>query len=310
MFCLRKCQAGLVCHVDSDRDQDRLSGNSGTITRTRSEVMRRLRFSLSIYRRLIAVQIRSQLQFRTSFLLESISSMITLFLFFLSLALIFDRFGSLGGWSLGEVAFLWGTVEVAFGIMDMVFSGFDPAYFGRHVRQGSFDQLLLRPVNISVQVLGDDFVLRRLGRIGQGVIIFAIALSLANIEWTTGKVIYLPIVILSLIAFFGGLYVIGSTITFWTIDSIEAINILTYGGSEMMSYPMHIYPDWLRRTFTFVVPAIFLNYYPALFFLDKQDPFSMPAFFSFLAPVAGFSVFAVAVAFWRHGITHYQSTGT
>ena len=94
-------------------------------------------------------------------------------------------------------------------------------------------------------------------------LIFAIALSLANVEWTTGKILYLPIVILSRIAFFGGLYVIGSTITFWTIDSIEAINILTYGGSEMMSYPMHIYPDWLRRTFTFVVPAIFLNYYPA-----------------------------------------------
>jgi ABC-2 type transport system permease protein len=72
---------------------------------------------------------------------------------------------------------------------------------------------------------------------------------------------------------------------------------------------MSIYQDWLRRIFTFVVPAIFLNYYPALYFLDKPDPFNFPAFAHFLAPVAGAVVFALALAFWKFGLEHYQSTG-
>jgi ABC-2 type transport system permease protein len=269
-----------------------------------------IRFNLSIYRRLIAIQIRAQLQYRFAFLLETISAIITLSMFFVSLALIFQRFGNLAGWTLGEVAFLWGTVEMAFGLMDMIFSGFDPGSFGLQVRRGTFDQLLLRPLNITTQVLGNEFILRRLGRIAQGALIFGVALNLAHIHWTLAKLLYLPCVIAGLICFFGGLFVIGATITFWTVESIEVVNIFTYGGSEMMQYPMHIYPDWLRRIFTYIVPAIFLNYYPALFFLDKPDPFSMPAVAPFVAPLVGMAILAASLAFWRFGIRHYQSTGS
>jgi len=272
--------------------------------------MDKLGFTFAIYLRLIAIQMRAQLQYRTAFLLEVSAAGVTLFLFFVSIAFVLQRFGAIGGWTLGEIAFLWGTVEFAFGLMDMIFSGFDPASFGKQVRQGTFDQLLLRPVNITVQVLGSDFVLRRLGRILQGAIILGIALALADIHWTVGKALYLPLVIAGLVCFFGGLFMIGATISFWTVESLEAINILTYGGSEMMAYPMHIYPDWLRRTFTYIVPAIFLNYYPALYFLEKPDPLGLPPLFSFVAPLVGVGVLGVALLFWRFGIQHYQSTGT
>jgi ABC-2 type transport system permease protein len=272
--------------------------------------MQRLLFHLAVYRRLLAVQIRSQLQYRVAFLLDATAALVFLGLFFVALALVLERFGALGGWTLGEVAFLWGTVEIAFGIMDMVFGGFDPGVFGNRVRRGLFDQLLVRPVEITVQVLGDDFALRRLGRIAQGVIIFAIALGLAEIQWTPGKLFYLPLVILGMVAFFGGLFVIGSTITFWTVESVEAMNILTYGGSEMMQYPMHIYPDAVRRFFTYVIPAIFLNYYPALYFLDKPDPLGLPAALRFVSPLVGLGSLLAGLAFWRFGIQHYQSTGT
>ena len=266
--------------------------------------------SLDLYRRLIAVRMRAQLQYRLPFLLETLSAMLATATVFLSITLVLQKFETIGGWTLGEVAFLYGIVDAAFGVMDMLFSGFDPQVFGIHVRLGSFDQLLLRPVNITLQVLGSEFILRRLGRIFQGFVILGIAISLNQIHWTIAKLVYLPVVFTSLVCFFGGLFVIGATITFWTVESIEAVNIFTYGGSEMMSYPMHIYQDWMRRFFTFVIPAIFLNYYPALYFLDKPDPFHFPPVAAFLAPVAGFSVLGVALLFWHFGIRHYQSTGT
>jgi ABC-2 type transport system permease protein len=43
----------------------------------------------------------------------------------------------------------------------------------------------------------------------------------------------------------------------------------------------------MRRFFTYIVPAIFLNYYPALYFLNKPDPFNFPAFAPFLSPLVG-----------------------
>ena len=266
--------------------------------------------AFSLYRRLISIRIRSQMQYRVPFLVDVFTTCLVSAVGFLSIALILQKFEGIGGWSLWEIAFLYGMVETAFGIMDMLFSGFDPQHFGNHVRAGTFDQMLLRPVNISLQVISSEFVLRRIGRILQGGFILGLALYNLTIAWTTTKLFYLPVVLTSTVCFFGGLFVIGATITFWTIDSIEVVNIFTYGGSEMMSYPMHIYPDWMRAFFTFVIPAIFLNYYPAIYMLDKPDPLHMPPVALFLAPAVGLGILALSLAFWQYGIRHYQSTGT
>ncbi len=266
--------------------------------------------SLKLYPLLLRAQLRSQMQYRVSFLFQLFGTGLISLFEFGSLALVFQRFGSIRGWSIGEVGLLYGMVETAFGIMDMVFSGFDPAYFGQQVRKGTFDQLLLRPINITVQVLGSDFALRRIGKIVVGIGIFAVAVRLTEIAWTPAKIALVITAIFAMILFFGGLFIAGAAITFWTVESIEVLNILTYGGSYVISHPMHIYQDWLRKFFTFIVPAIFLNYYPALYILERPDPFGMPAFAPLLSPVVGLGVFGLSLAFWRFGIRHYQSTGT
>lgn len=269
-----------------------------------------MRHSLSIYRRLIGVQIRSQMMYRASFFLELAGTGLTTLAEYASLALVFTRFDNLGGWSLGQVAFLYALAELSFGIMDMVFSGFDPAHFGFQVRRGTFDQILLRPLNITMQVMGSEFTLRRIGKIVVGIFIFIMALNLSPVAWTPAKIVLVMLSVIGQVFFFGGLFMIGATITFWTVESIEAINILTYGGNYMISHPMHIFPDALRRFFTFIIPAAFLNYYPAMYILEIPDPTGMPEWAAFLAPVAGLFLLAAALAFWRFGINHYQSTGT
>ncbi len=266
--------------------------------------------SIKLYWRLISVQMRSQMQYRLAFVADLMATAFNSLAGFATLAFVLQRFGNIAGWELGEVAFLFGMVETSFGLMDMLFSGFDPGNFGRQTRLGRFDQLLLRPVSVTLQVLGSEFIIRRLGRILQGLIILLIALGMTHIHWSAAKVLYLPVVFASQIAFFGGLFIAGATITFWTLESIEIVNIFTYGGTEMMSYPMSIYQDWLRNFFTYILPAIFLNFYPALYLLGKPDPFHFPACAPFLAPLAGFGVLGLALAFWSFGIRHYQSTGT
>ena len=85
-----------------------------------------LRYNLDLYRRLISVQIHSQLQYPVSFWIDVIGTGIALYTFFGSLTLILQRFGDLGGWRLGEIAFLFGLLEMSVGLMDMIFAGFDP----------------------------------------------------------------------------------------------------------------------------------------------------------------------------------------
>ena len=266
--------------------------------------------AFSLYFRLISIRIRSQMQYRVSFILDILSNAVVVGVSFLTIALILQKFDGIGGWKLWEIAFLYGMVEMAFGTMDMVFSGFDPTFFGKRVRLGTFDQMLLKPVNIILQVFGSEFIMRRLGRILEGLIVFVLALANLQITWTVGKALYIPVVIAGMVCFFGGLFIAGATITFWTVESIEVVNIFTYGGNEMMSYPMTIYPDWMRHFFTFIIPGIFMNYYPALYILGKPDPFGMPAFAPWLAPFVGLGMLAASLRFWNFGMAHYQSTGT
>jgi ABC-2 type transport system permease protein len=266
--------------------------------------------SFSLYRRLLSIHLRSQMHDRASFLMEIFSTALVNGISFISLALIVQRFAGIGGWSIGEIALLYGIVESAFAVMDMIFSGFDPQNFGNQVRRGLLDQMLLRPVNISLQVFGSYFILRRLGRVFQGGVVFFLALVVLNIQWTPAKLLVLGMTFTGPVLFFGGLFITGATITFWTLESIEAINIFTYGGVEMASYPMHIYPGWMRSFFTYILPAIFLNYYPAMYILEKPDPFHMPAIAPWLSLPVGIGVLALSLVFWNLGLRHYQSAGT
>jgi ABC-2 type transport system permease protein len=269
-----------------------------------------MQWHLDMYRRLLAVQLRSQLQYRTSFVLDVLSSALISIVEFAATVLVLQRFGNnIGGWTMVELALLYGTIDVSYALADLFFGGFDPDTFAPMVQWGTLDQLLLRPTNITWQILGATLRLRRLGRIAQGGIILVIALALVGVRWTPIKIAYLPVVLLGQVAFFGGLFIIGSTTTFWTVQRVEIINVFTSGGRVAMYYPMHIYTKWVRRIFT-VVPVIFLNYYPALYLLDKPDPLNNPALAPFLAPLVGFGLLAAALGFWQFGLRHYASTGT
>jgi len=269
-----------------------------------------MRRNLNLYFRLISIQLRSQMQYRVSFWVDTITTGLLNLSYFASTYLVLERFGSISGWQIGELAFLYGMIEAAFGTMDMIFSGFDPDYFSVNIRQGALDQILLRPVNALTQIFGSAFVLRRVGRIAQGLGVLALSFSLLHIHWTPAKLAYLPVVFISQVMAMGALFMAGTTFTFWTVQRVEAVNIVTYGGVEVMSYPSTIYPAWLRGFFTYILPFAFLNYYPALYFLDKRDPHGLPVFAPFMAPLAAGLMLFAALRFWRFGLRHYQSTGT
>jgi ABC-2 type transport system permease protein len=277
---------------------------------------RRYRSSLAVnwhlYRKLIGAQVRSQMQYRTSFVLEAIAQFVGNVLDFVVVVIFFARLPTLGGWTLPEIGLLYGLSSVAFGLSDMVIAGFDYAYFGPNmVRLGEFDRVLIRPVSTFLQVLTSQFTLKRLGRIGQGAIVLGWALIALDRAWTPLQIGYMIVTIVGGIFFFAGLFISGSGISFWTVDSLEVMNMATYGGQFLTQYPLSIYGEFLRALFTFVIPMAFINYYPALWLLGKPDPLGGPiGLLAFLAPFVCVWIFALGVALWRRGVMHYASTGS
>ncbi len=267
-----------------------------------------MRDALLLYLRYVGISVRGQMQYRASFWMLSAANVVTTGIEFLGIWALFDRFGSLRGWSLPEVALFYGTVNVAFALAEAVGRGFDT--FPSLVKSGDFDRLLLRPRGTALQVLGQELQLMRVGRFLQGAVVLVWAMAALPVAWSPAKVTFLAGVILGGACLFLGLFVLQAALAFWTVETLEIMNTVTYGGTETGQYPLTIYRPWFRRFFTFVVPLAFLNYIPASVLLEHRAAAGLPALAAWLAPAVGVAFLLIALQMWKIGVRHYTSTGS
>ncbi len=261
-----------------------------------------------LYGHYLGISIRAQMQYRASFLLQSLGQFLVTGVEFLGLWALFDRFGSIRGWSLPEVAFFYGVVNVAFSFADALSTGFDR--MGDFIKRGEFDRMLLRPRSTVLQLAGYELALRRVGRLLQGGIVLAWAASTLEVAWSAPSLLLLLAAVTGGACLFFALFVVQATLSFWTIESLEIVNTVTYGGVETAQYPLAIYAVWFRRFFTFVVPLAAIAYFPVVAILGREDPLGSPLWFQWTSPLLGVGFLLLTLQLWRFGLRHYSSTGS
>jgi ABC-2 type transport system permease protein len=264
--------------------------------------------SLRLYFHYVAISLRAQLQYRASTLIQIFAHFLVTATEFFGLAALFKRFGSFTGWSLAEVGLLYGMIGIAFALAESIPRGFD--VFPRLIRSGDFDRVLLRPRSSAFQILGQELQLMRLGRLTQALIVLFASAAHLPVAWTAGHVMLVIVAILGGACLFSGLFIIQATICFWTIESIELVNCLTYGGVEAGQFPVTIYRPWFRSLLLFIVPLATINYFPAHAILPRVEPLGSSHIFQILAPIAGLLFLLVSLQLWRFGVRHYRSTGS
>ena len=263
---------------------------------------------LRAFTMLAAMWIRVSWTYRTSFLVMTAASLVITGIDFVAILVMFSNVDALGGFGLGQIAFLYGATALCLGIGDLVVGNVER--LGRHVRLGTFDAMMVRPVGVFAQVCANEFALRRLGRIAQGAAVLGWSLTVVDITWDPARVAMLGSMVACGTAIFVGLFVLGAAFQFVSSDASEVANAFTYGGNTMTQYPLTIYPTEVVKALTFLVPVAFVNWYPALFILDVPDPFGLPGWLRFAAPVAAVVVCSLAALAWRAGVRRYRSTGS
>jgi ABC-2 type transport system permease protein len=266
-----------------------------------------LREHVSIYGHLVGARVRADWQYRTSFVLYTVSQFLVSFLDFLAIAVLFSNTRLIAGWSVSQVAFLYATASVAFYLGDVFVSEVELLH--RHVRMGTFDQFLLRPLGPLFQLVCHEFALRRAGKLLQALVVLAITLAVVPVDWDAARAAMVVVTIAGGTVIFGALWVITSSAAFWTTETREIASAATYGGAFAAQYPVDLYAKWLQRLLV-IVPLAFVTYLPATWILGKPDALGLPDWAAFTAPVVAAISFAVARAVWRAGVRHYRSTGT
>jgi ABC-2 type transport system permease protein len=264
--------------------------------------------AIVVWRHLAGARIRADWQYRTSFFLFTLSQFLVTGLDILVIVAIFTQVDSLGGWSGSEVALTYGLATVAFGLADLFVSPVETT--SKHVKAGTFDLFLQRPVPALVQVCGTEFALRRLGKLAQATIVLVVALVTAPIDWGLEAVVLLPVSIASGTVIFSAVWVAATSIVFWTIDGQETANSFTYGGSLVAQYPFTLFPGVLRRMLTFVIPLAFVAFLPAARMLGRARAIGIPSAVAWVGPLVAVAAALVARGVWGVAIRHYRSTGS
>ena len=252
--------------------------------------------------------VRVSWTYRTSFVVMSVASLVLTGIDFVAILVVFTNLDALGGFTLGEVAFLYATTAMCLGVADLVVGNVER--LGRRIRLGTLDAMMVRPVPLFVQVCADEFALRRIGRITQGALVLGWSLTRVPVAWTPARVGMLLSLVVCGTVIFSALFVLGAAFQFVSTDGSEAANAFTYGGNAITQYPLTIYPAEAVKALTFAIPVAFVNWYPALFILGREDPFGLPAALQVSSPVAALALSLVAALAWRGGVRRYRSTGS
>lgn len=258
---------------------------------------------MKLYLKYALIILKSQMQYKASFIMSSIGQFLVSFSAFLEVYFMFSHIRSISGFTLQEVLLCFSSVLASFSIAECFVRGFDA--FSGIISNGEFDRIMVRPRNEILQVLSSRIEFSRIGRLLQSLAVFAYAIPASGVIWTFDKIVTLVFMILGGLMVFSGLFIVYASLCFFTIEGLEFMNIFTDGGREFGKYPFSIYGESVLRFLTFIIPLALFQYYPLLYLIGKSNNI----FYMFF-PLLGMLFIIPCLLFWRVGIRHYKSTGS
>ena len=258
---------------------------------------------MKLYAHYFSMLLKSQLEYKASFLMTVLGQFLVSFTSFLSVYFMFSRFHRVDGFVFSEVLLCFSVVLMAFSSAECFVRGFD--LFARLIQSGDLDRILVRPRSVVFQVLTSNIEFSRLGRFLQAILMLAYAIPNCGVVWTWDKVATLISMIVGGFGIYAALFMLYAAISFFTIEGLEFMNIFTDGSREFGKYPLAIYGDGVLKFLTYVIPIALFQYYPLLYLFDRSENR-----FLMVLPLLCWLFLIPCYTLFRFGLHKYQSTGS
>jgi ABC-2 type transport system permease protein len=255
--------------------------------------------TVTVIRTYLKLGFLTMVQYRANFFFEVFGVSTHLLTAFLGLAVVFEQTNSLNGWGAADIVVLVGIQTMIGGLLGTVI---EPSFgrFMEQVRDGTLDFTLTKPADSQVMV--------SLARIDGGAIAGCLAGLITLIAGLSRQpealeagnvVIFIAMLLCGIVIVYCFLLIL-STFAFWFVklDNILVIFGTSFGYAG--SWPITIYPGWIRAALTFVVPVGFAVTVPAQSLTGRL---TAPWAFGTIAAAIVFVV--VSRRLWRFGVRHY-----
>jgi|RhiMetdeSRZDD1v2_1073273.scaffolds.fasta_scaffold293665_2 ABC-2 type transport system permease protein len=251
--------------------------------------------------------VRSELQYRANFLIMVLMGIVYQCTGFVFIWIVLSRFQAIAGWTLGEVAFLYGLRLVMHALNGSVTGGLYSLEW--QVRQGDFDRYLVRPTPPLLQLLCHQVHISIVGDLLGGIVLFVAATSLVTVDWTGPALLYLVLAIIGGALIEMALRVLFSSLSFRFLSANSFMFLLDTIFSNFTNYPLKIFGSVLEFLLTFGLPLAFMAYFPTTVLLGRTGELRVSPIFAYGAPLVGVIWLGMALVVFQREMRHYQSSG-
>ncbi|MGN1275624.1 MAG: ABC transporter permease [Floccifex sp.] len=259
---------------------------------------------IKIYLLQVKYSIKASSQYKLDFYSGLFANFFTYFLFYITLYILTYSFESIDGWNYKDLVLLAALDYLSYGVAASLF--FNYAYLNEmNINNGNLDRLLTRPINPIISMFFDGFTWTGLTQILVSGIFLFYAVCSSGIRWSVIKLIVLISSVIGGVLIQCGVLIIIGSLSFWVKKSWSLTFICYFNFRDFIRYPLSIYGKILSTVLTFVLPYAFINYYPAVFLLDKE----CSGYYHLFTPIIGALVFVIAIVITKIGVNNYESVG-
>ncbi len=254
------------------------------------------------YLRLLAIFIRTELQFaleyRVNVALEIMQIVVVAGTSVAAVLVLFSYTTVMNGWTLGQMVVLLGVYYVVQGAEELVFQ---PSFerFMEHVREGTLDFILLKPVSSQFMVSFRHFQTLQVIQLLLGLVITGVGVAGLATGLTPAAAVGFALTLACGMVLIYALLLFLSTLAFWFVR-VDNLLAIFWAFLDAARFPIDIYPGWLRLTMSTVVPIGIAVTIPAKAIAGLVDPPTLG-----LMLLATVAAFAVSRAFWQRGLRSY-----
>ncbi len=262
-------------------------------------------YYIKLYGLHIKYIVKAEIQYKANFISGIFANFYTYLLMYMSIWILTNKFKVIAGWDYNELIFLMALNLFSYAIAVSALWGHMYGLEGS-INNGNFDRILIRPIHPIVSMIYNGFAWTGIGQIIVSSIFLLNSVLSLNVYWSIPKIIALIFGIIGGILIQAAAQIFFGTLSFWIKKSMSLANVLYYTLKEFINYPITIFGNVIKFILTYILPWAFINYYPALYILGKNDMSSNCCIFT---PIIGGILLLLSIWLTNKGMSKYESVG-
>ncbi len=253
---------------------------------------------LRLLRLFASTELQFALAYRVNLALEIMQMIVVAGTSVAAVLVLFSYTTVMNGWTLGQMIVLLGVYYVVQGAEELVMQ---PSFerFMEHVREGTLDFILLKPVNSQFMVSFRHFQTVQALQVVLGLVITVVGVLRLAGTVTVASALSFALTLACGFVLIYALLLVLSTLAFWFVR-VDNLLAIFWAFIDAGRFPVDIYPGWLRITMSTVIPVGIAVTVPAKAIAGLVDPQTVT-----LVLAATVAAFLISRAFWRRGLRAY-----